>query len=596
MLTCDCVQVTLLRQEIYNARDIETAQKRSADALLAALLCRKTFVIEAGGTLGAFQADQLACFLECAFTVKDNLAKNDATYISKMPVPIRKLFISDLKLVHRLETKLRSSIKQFPRAVTQAVNSVWAEAQGGSPRDFTEWKFLTSLYDGWVVATSIVVDGLLEQEVKFDVFEGTLMIDGQVLGRLPDEYTKQEFFQQLFGNRVFLTLPSTIRGMSYMLASLYKQHEIHFGFRDGAPILRTRCGGRTLEYIPAIVFLGNTRSNAPDLPFPLINGHVHWLDLFNRSVEIRPLGSMWQHRLDDWTINLYTNQAWRNKGLRNQSLLVDTRSQIFLRVATLIEPFENREKMVIYQPQQRNLSLHLPALELRFEVDQHGSLYSHQLRATIDSNQDAGTFYGIASSLILSDILVPEDRSIIVAMGIINIGQHGGHTSIRIEHTGYYARFFINRVLGRLDCPPEPRLIYFKAYCHALTTFVLPDPLTGRTGTDEAIHCLQAGNAQPWAPLDRQEDYLSLISIAELTPQRVYYPEKLKLLQRVIWRDDLLLAAQNDDFQLMVCFELGTSPLIREIPLWEMPLHRQHLGSILHIVHSPRSSSGSISL
>ena len=29
----------------------------------------------------------------------------------------------------------------------------------------------------------------------------------------------------------------------------------------------------------------------------------------------------------------------------------------------------------------------------------------------------------------------------------------------------------------------------------------VPDPLTGRTGAEEALHCLQSGYCQPWTPL-----------------------------------------------------------------------------------------------
>jgi len=546
-----CIQVRHLRQEICNARDIDTAQKRSADALLAALLCRKTFMVEAANAHETLQADALACFLECAFTLKDNLPKNDAAYISKMPIPIRKLFLSDIKLIHSLESKLRSSIQTLPRAVTQAVNSVWAKAEGASSRDFTTWSFLPGGLDSWVVANSIAVNGLREQRVEFDLFEGTLFIDGQSLGRLPDEYTKQEFFQQMFGNRVFLTYPSSIPGMSYMLASQFEHHEIHFGLRDGIPILRARNANKTLEYIPPGIFQDNVGADTADLPFPLINGYIHWLDLYGPSLEIRPEATRWRSKPSNWTIDLRSRSAYRR-----QSLLIDPRSPIFNRVAMMIEPFERRKSMIIFQPQKWNISVDLPELELHFAVNREGLLESRQLRAVIDNDQDAGTLYGMGSSLVLRDSAVPADRSIIVAMGPANVEQFAGHTRIHINHTGYYARFFINEVLGRLECPPEPRLIYFKAYCHAVTAFVLPDPLTGRTGTDEAIHCLQAGNAQPWAPVDI-EAYRILASIDELTPKRKYYPETLKVLQKVVWKEDLLPAVQHDNFQPTVCMTLN---------------------------------------
>ena len=553
-----------LRVEICNATSTDTAQKRSQDALLAALLCRKTYILEAAEPDEVLLTDTLTTFLECSFILNDNLPSKKAESLGKMSTFLRKLYISDLKLVHRLESQLRRAIQLSNNAVNQAVNNVWVDAEGQSTRVFSSWGFLSDPHDGWVTAQSISVDGLHEQSVCFDILDGTLLIDGQPLGRLPDEYTKHEFFHRIFGNRVFLTYPSSIPGMSYQLATLHEGHQIHFGFRDGTPFLRARLPNhRTLELLPISVFLSRPPGDAPDLPLPLINDCVHWLDLASHSIEIRSSATMWRFKPRNWVINLRTSQAHRGN-----SLLVDPRSSIFKRIATIIEPFEHRSKMTVFQPQRSNISLHLPGLELSFRVNSEGLLESQQLRAVVDSDQDAGTLYGLESKLVLRDSIVPEDRSIVVAMGPATMEQIGAHVRIHISHTGFYARFFINKVLGRLECASEPRLIYFKAYCHAVTAFVLPDPLIGRTGTDEAIHCLQSGNAQPWAPVD-EASYGTLSTIADLTPQRFYYPEKLKALQKVSWNDHLLSAVQHDEFR----------PIVRDIMQQCRVLHRFHLGS-----------------
>ena len=560
-LTHDWVRV--LRCEICNATSAEIAQKRSQDALLATLLCRKTYILEAASPDQPFQDDALTIYLECSFILRDNLPLKDAGSIGKLPSFYRKLYISDLKLVHRLESQLRRAIELSNSAVNEAVNSLWADAKGQSPRVYSSWVLLPEPYDGWVTAQSIRVDGLREQSVFFDLLDGTLLIDGQALGRLPDEYTKQGFFHQFFGDRVFLTYPSSIPGMSYQLASHYEGHQVHFGFRDGVPFMRVRIQNRMLELIQPNVFLSNVLGDAPDLPLPLIDKCVHWLDLASHSIEIRPSATMWRSKQSNWVIDLRTSQA-----RRRHSLLVDPRSRIFDQIAVIIEPFESRKKMIVFQPEKSNLSLQLPGLELSFRVNFEGLLESQSLRAVIDRDQDAGTLYGLDSKLLLRDSIVSEDRSLIVAMGRGSIEQKGTHIQFRISHTGFYARFLVNRVLGRLECASEPRLIYFKAYCHAVTAFVLPDPLTGRTGTDEAIHCLQSGNAQPWAPVD-DVSYDFLAAIAGLTPQRVYYPEKLKVLQKVTWKDCMLSSTQHDEFQ----------PLIKDMIQQCRDLHQFHLGS-----------------
>jgi len=123
-------------------------------------------------------------------------------------------------------------------------------------------------------------------------------------------------------------------------------------------------------------------------------------------------------------------------------------------------------------------------------------------------------------------------QSVIVPMGNLSFKRHGIHVKALTENIDHYGRYTINTVLGRLDCPAPPRLLYFKARCHAYTSFVRPDPLTGRTGTEEALHCLRSGCFQPWKPLD-DHHFEILTSIAKLTPLREYYPENLKVMQKI---------------------------------------------------------------
>ena len=174
---------------------------------------------------------------------------------------------------------------------------------------------------------------------------------------------------------------------------------------------------------------------------PLIDNCVHWLNLQTASVEIRPRISMWRGKLSDWLIDCRTRQ-----GIRRASLLVDPRSHLVDRIATVIEPFEYRKSMTIFQPEKSNVIVNLPNLELAFRVRGDGLLHSRQLRAYIDINQDAGTLYGLRSSLVLCDDDLPENRSILVTMGTPSIERSESHVNVSIQHTGYYARFTINRV------------------------------------------------------------------------------------------------------------------------------------------------------
>ncbi|KAL8812512.1 MAG: hypothetical protein Q9223_001173 [Gallowayella weberi] len=565
-----------LRREISNAFDVDTAQKRSQESLHAALLCRKTYMLEAARANCDFQHAAFACFLECAFTIRDNLALNESSYISNLPAALRSLYVSDLKLIHSLETQVRESVRSLQSAVSEAVNNVWMDAEGPSARRFSRWTILPAPHDSWCEAHSLSGDGISKQLIQFNIMDGTLWIDGRLLGRLPEEFAQQDFFQQFFGNRVFLTRPSFLQGMSYMFVSPFEEHEIHFGFRKGYRFMRVRPrwpSNTVLEYLPESTFTNGPEP--PDLPLPLIRGCVHWLDLQTHTVEVRPISTMWRSNSSDWKIDMVTRQVLR----RNKEMLLDPQSLLFRRIYLLIEPFEDRKEMIVYQhlDAKSNLILDLPRLELKFQVNSNGLFESRQLRAFIEEDQDAGTLYGLKSSLVLRDSVLQENRSILVAMGPATIKRHEAHVEVKISHTGYYARFSINKLLGRLECAAEPRLLYFKAYCHAITSSVHPDPLTARTGTEEALNCLRAANAQPWAPLD-SESYQILFLIADLTPPRLYYPEGLRVLQKVQWNDKMMPTSQSGEF----------GPLVEEILQQCTVLHRFHLDNGTGPVYKPR--------
>jgi hypothetical protein len=144
-----------------------------------------------------------------------------------------------------------------------------------------------------------------------------------------------------------------------------------------------------------------------------------------------------------------------------------------------------------------------------------------------------------------------KQRSIIVPLGKVTYSRHGCHVFVSVSNQGEYGRFTIKETLGRLECLIEPKLLYMKAQLHACTSFPALDPLTGRTGTEEALHCLKSGYSQPWKPLSTEE-LQRLGSIANLTPKREYYPKGFKNMQRVYWDPHLTITIQHDAFRPVI--------------------------------------------
>jgi hypothetical protein len=162
--------------------------------------------------------------------------------------------------------------------------------------------------------------------------------------------------------------------------------------------------------------------------------------------------------------------------------------------------------------------------------------------------QDIGTWYGLKSKLVVRSVRDPEQRSVLVPVGEPTAEREGPHISIVIKNNGVYMKFNVNTVLGRIDCPAEPVMLYYRALWHAKTAYFLPDPLTGRTGSEEALRYLQSGAYFPWNPLT-QRARLVLQEIAKLSPRREYYLVGMKAMESVAWDPKLIIYKQDERYR-----------------------------------------------
>jgi hypothetical protein len=535
--------IVRLRKDVRNAKETSIAETAARYAFWAALLCRRTFSKTAEPDTVMSEND-LSTFFQASLALQENLLVD----LTKLPPVLKSMLIRDTKMTYKIRSLLLRSIKVSPQSIGIAINASWSEPGSPAGKSFDCWKQVSDIHDRWVVSVMRTSTKRSEntQVVHYNFLEGHLLVDGKPLGRLPRDIRESNEVKQLFGNQHLLTFPSAEYGMSYVLASRIDNNEIHFGSRNGRVIVRAWNRNELLEYIPSQVFVG---SETFDLPDGLISNCAHWLNLNTRCVEIRRKPVLWKTRINDWSIDLMKRQASRSK----RSLLIDPTSHISKQVADLFRHFEDPRKITIFQPvnPKGKLSVELRHLELSFFVNSKGLLECRELNEEIDPNQDAGTFYGLESKIVLRDVANSKRRSVIIPCGASSSTRRGMHVTIRAAGSTDYAKFGIDDVLGRLSCPPEPRLLYAKAQFHAYTSFVIPDPLTDRTGTEEALHMLQSGYCQPWEPLG-EAAISTLKTIADLSPKRQYYPEHKQALQTVSWNKRLTVIVQHDAYESLV--------------------------------------------
>lgn len=531
--------ISSLRGEIFDAPNADISQQRSRDALWASLICRKTFIQEAQQEGDLLPAEAFEILIETSIVLRDNCP----TKISQLPTHIRNALISDFGLVSQLSNKLRHSILRYPCRLERAINKIWPESPGDLARQFCQWQFLERPKESWIWSQTKPSQTSTSQEALYNYIDGFLLVNGQPVGQLPEHIKNSELIKFVLGDKNLSTYRSHLKGMIYVISRPIEGHEIHIGIRQEKPFIRARNKRGIMELIPHDVF---RRGAGFDIPTPLIFDHVHWLDFPTGIVSIRKRSFMWKIKQSEWRINVNERHA-----KRRSAFLLDPTSSEYQRIGQIFDFFVPRDRLIVYQPPRNNLTVELPTMELSFTVDKFGALHCRALRAYIEPNQDIGTWYGLSSKLVLKDPSRQGQRSVIIPLGDVRAKRYVTHVRVMITPSSDYGKFTVNEVLGRLDCPAEPRLQFVKALLHAYTSYTLPDPLLGQTGTEEALQNLQSSSLQPWCPLS-PATFKVLSSIASLTPRREYYPSDMKVMQKCTWSPDLTNTIQSSEYRSVI--------------------------------------------
>ncbi|GKU06108.1 unnamed protein product [Fusarium langsethiae] len=522
-----CGWIAYLRNEIRSTCEGEVASKAATLALWAAFANRRTFWVYQGGV--------------------HDLNDEDACSFFRASIALQENLLTD---VHRLDPWFEKNYK----LLEHSINETWVDSGANGTRSYSKWESLSGRQVGWVTAKIAETEWISPQVVHYHLLQGHLIVDGKPLGRLPLQMRQDPAVQELFGAQHLLTRPSGL--LEYQLVNDVSGHQVHLGFRDGRVVIQAFYRNSLLEYVPRAIFMG---SGGCDLPTDLVDSCVHWLNLRTGELEMRRKPWIWKTKPSTWILDTRNRVAIHKQGKggmhKKPSLgtkLVEPKSKIGQQITSIFRHFEDVDKLTIYQPLGGgSLSVEMKRLEIRFSVNRRGLLQCYQLASEVDPNQDAGTLYGLSSQIILRNVINPERRTVLIPIGEISWQRRTFHVDTRIVNQGVYASFSIDTVLGRLDCHPEPLLLYLKAAIHALTSFPLPDPLTLRTGTEEARHCLSAARSQPWSPLhDFPRRVLSVLK--SLSPKRSYYPPGIDLYQKVEWDDNLTMWIQHEEFTIPV--------------------------------------------
>ena len=155
----------------------------------ATATCRSTF------ETGSIDAKHLLCsprsleiLLSCAIIIHDNTpAKLDA-----LSATSRLLISRDRRLAWKLEQTVRDTIMERNDGINLAVKCVWPACPDG-----LRWAGFENC--SWFTSNPPVSEGDQSQKISLDVLEGSLLVNGRALGRLPLHFQQDLLFTYIFG-------------------------------------------------------------------------------------------------------------------------------------------------------------------------------------------------------------------------------------------------------------------------------------------------------------------------------------------------------------------------------------------------------------
>ncbi|KAE9375857.1 hypothetical protein N431DRAFT_556187 [Stipitochalara longipes BDJ] len=530
------VTIKWLREVIkllHDTSDEEEMAYLTLRALDLALICHCTFDIDPRQLPSLLSsADNVAILIETATIV------NDRWPVSEEPLTTltRELLRRFSRTSHSLESSLKKQIIAARDGIDKAVGKMWAGYEPGTP-----WAVLQAPNDRWLTTKTAASDHISSATVHFNTLTGSLLINGRPLARLPREYESHPTYQRLFKGKILEVVPSN-KGLYFETRNSVHGFQVHFALHNEELIVRASQGHELYEIIPI-------HALEHDFPRSLVQNYVHWIHRGTMAIEWRLLESKWLPSSENWRISTPEDPRASSLVLKSRRL-VDPGSTTAEAIHRWLKPLENPLDInIYYNGETDETEISLPRMNLDFILRKTG-LESKQFRGMIvDTNQYMGTFHGLSNKLILKDTQGPS-RIAIVPHGTVAFRQVDNHVQVSIS-TGLgdkvsYHQYVIDKDLGLLVDNGNLRSRLFKFYLHALTSHCLPDSLTSRTGTEEALHGLRLASTRSFLSLS-PEHVEQLKLFAKLTPARDFYPKGSKFMQTVSW-ENLSPLSQHEGF------------------------------------------------
>ncbi|KAK0717274.1 hypothetical protein B0T26DRAFT_775322 [Lasiosphaeria miniovina] len=537
-----------------NRGDSQGREEAASWLLVAALICAATFNIGAEHLRSVLKdPDNLALLAECSMLAHNHL-----------PAKVDDLLA--LQLVHRWRKALFD-------ARTIIVDEVVDAKNGGLDIAIKEiWADHSPPSAGWKQANNhsqahILVCDNGRLAVSLNVLVGDLMVDGCYIQALPRDWRSTSTYNRLFGQLNVEVGPSSLPGMQFSTSHNVSGCVVHFSMLGNTLVARAAeqsepgSGGeaQVWEYITGGYFRDY-------LPNAFVDGYAHWLNLTTKEIEFRHIDDKWSTSADNWRMSMQSGQYRLAKG---SCLVMDPRKPTAKHIALhILGSIENElDISCIFDTNTRTLTVDLPRMSLSFCVqERQGFLRSRNYTGMrVDEDHEVGTLIGLQNKLVLKPDAGGGPRQMLIPRGDVLPEYVKRDNAVQVSIGRSSTQAFVCHdayVVGdKLGCLIDSGSLQSKLYLcllHASTSHCLPDPLTQRTGTEEALRILKGAAIVSYPSLDIESGKL-LGSIGRLSPRRVYYPGYLKVMESTTWNDNFPSLSQHDDFRILANTTKGTT-------------------------------------
>ncbi|UKZ89824.1 uncharacterized protein TrAFT101_004866 [Trichoderma asperellum] len=528
-----------LRSRAYDSPNEDERVQFLQIAFRVSLLCADTFNVD-DELLACILSEprQAAILIEISININNNtsLVEKDQDELEKI------MYDRWIFTMHRSRPMLSDEILCGGNScLDRAIKRCWP--------DFSrigKWSLVNSTCS-WLETVSA------ELKIHVNLLTGELLVNGSPLSRLPRKYEVHKDYQKLFGAFVLDVMPSSSHGMKFCSSKDLEGYVAHFSMEDtlfSDEDLMVRLDGQdpVLDLIPSRLFTGW-------LPNSFIDDYTHWYNQATGSIEFRPTGDPWKPSTQGWILSQH-KRHWKLTRAGNISLLSPGSSSARY-IASIFSPLDTVLHLhMLLDAKTGNLEIKVTRLQLEFTLKKGESvIVSRQFRGMqIDSNQYIGTLIGFNSKLVMKDIHNSENRMVIIPEGNIDfeaISEGHVHVDVAYGTANRVQRYLIDNQLRHLVGNATAQSKLYLAYIHALTSYCIPDPFLGRTGTEESLSILASASIRSLDCLT-PDNVQVLQVIANLSPCRDYYPKHIKHMQTVRWSPVLSFMAQDSRFYNVV--------------------------------------------